>query len=134
MIRFTWKYDVGSEKMKFENIDWADSRLEKIDIEYDIATLLIWNDTLQEMLSVRCIGLAGITNLCIWDDLHIMKAEIDCVNEKDNEFISKLYSAYDKEFDYGGRKLTGLISLNIELSNYICFSIYCLDVNIEAVK
>ena len=51
--------------MNISNINWADSDLENITIEYDHASLVIWNDTLQKRLSVECSGLAGITNLCI---------------------------------------------------------------------
>ena len=54
--------------MKFENIDWADSNIDKIEIEYDCAKLLIFNDTLQKNVCVSCTGFVGLTNLCIWDD------------------------------------------------------------------
>ena len=58
--------------MNFININWADSNIENINIEYDCATLVIWNDILQKRLYVECSGLAGVTNLCIWDDTIIM--------------------------------------------------------------
>ena len=121
--------------MDFFDIDWADSNLEKIEIEYDKATLVIWNDSLQQRLLIKCTGLAGLTNLCIWDDTHIMSADIKCVSNADNNFLSGLYAAYDETFDYGGRSLrNGLLALNIELSNHSCFSVYCIEINVDVAE
>lgn len=117
--------------MTFKNIYWPDSQLEKIQIEYDCATLIIWNDVLQKRLTVRCTGLAGITNLCIWDDTIIMNAEVYPVTDFDTDFIHRLFEAYDKNYDYGGRTLSsGLLELRIELINHISFSVYCLKVDV----
>ena len=33
--------------MEFNNIDWADSNIDRIEIEYDCAKLFVFNDTLQ---------------------------------------------------------------------------------------
>ena len=118
--------------MDFTNIDWADSNLERIEIEYDKAILLICNDTLQQKFRIKCTGLAGITNLCIWDDMDIVSAEIKPVVNDDNDFLANLYSAYDNNYNYGGRSLKdGLFALNVELTNSICFSVYCLNIDLE---
>lgn len=117
--------------MKFENLYWPDSQLTTIQIEYDRANLVIWNDALQERLSVECSGFAGITNLCIWDDTIIMSASVYPVCDADNEFLSNLYTAYSKDKDYGGRSLSGgLLELRIELANYISFSVYCQKIEV----
>lgn len=119
--------------MKFENLYWPDSQLIRIQIEYDQAKLIIWNDILQKQLLVECSGFAGITNLCIWDDTIIMSARVYPVCDADNEFLRNLYTAYSKNEDYGGRSLgNGLLELRIELVNYISFSVYCQ--NIEVVE
>lgn len=119
--------------MNFQNFYWADSDLETINIEYDHATLVIWNDSLEKRLTVKCSGFAGITNLCIWDDTIIMSARVYPVCDADNEFLRNLYTAYSKNEDYGGRSLgNGLLELRIELVNYISFSVYCQ--NIEVVE
>ena len=117
--------------MKFENLYWPDSQLTTIQIEYDRANLVIWNDALQERLCVECSGFAGITNLCIWDDTIIMSANVYPVCDADNEFLSNLYTAYSKNKDYGGRSLSsGLLELRIELANYISFSVYCQKIEV----
>lgn len=117
--------------MCFQDFYWADSDIEKINIEYDHATLVIWNDFLQKRLSVECSGFAGITNLCIWDDTIIMRASAHTACDTDNEFLSNLYNAYSKNQDYGGRSLdSGLLELKIELANYIAFSIYCQRIEV----
>ena len=117
--------------MNFHDFYWADSDIESINIEYDHATLVIWNDALQKRLSVECSGFAGITNLCIWDDTIIMSASMYPVCDTDNEFLSNLYAAYSKNKDYGGRSLgNGLLELRIELANYISFSVYCQKIEV----
>lgn len=119
------------ENMNFSTINWADSDLENIQIEYDRAVLTVWNDSLQKRLLINCFGLAGITNLCIWDDTIIMKAGVYPVTEPNSDFVRRLYAAYDKDYNYGGRALnSGLLELRIELANYISFSIYCLKVKV----
>ena len=121
--------------MKFENIDWADSNIEKIEIEYDCAKLLIFNDTLQKNVCVSCTGFVGLTNLCIWDDQIIDSAEILPVSDNDDSpFIREVFTAYDKEFNYGERWLNkGILELRIKLVNYISFSIYCQKIDVEYV-
>lgn len=117
--------------MDFMDINWADSDLENIIIEYDRATLLIWNDILQKKLSVECSGFAGITNLCIYDDTIIMCASVCPVCNSDNAFIRNLYKAYDTDKDYGGRSLSeGLLELRFTLANYISFNIYCQKIDV----
>lgn len=117
--------------MKISEIDWAESDLEKIQIEYDCATLTVWNDTLQKRLSIYCCGLAGLTNLCIWDDTIIMNACVIPVTDFNNEFVHSLYTAYNKHCDYGGRSLNnGLLEFRVELSNFISFSVYCLKIDV----
>lgn len=117
--------------MKYENIYWPDSQLIRILIEYDQANLIIWNDALQRQLLVECSGFAGITNLCIWDDTIIMSTSLHPVCDADNEFVRNLYTAYNKNKDYGGRSLSsGLLELRIELANYISFSVYCQKIEV----
>lgn len=117
--------------MNFQDFYWADSDIESIIIEYDHATLVIWNDALQKRLSVECSGFAGITNLCIWDDTIIMSTSVYPVYDTDNEFLRNLYTSYSKNKDYGGRSLgTGLLELRIELANYISFSVYCQKIEV----
>ena len=117
--------------MKVNNYYWADSDLESIHIEYDRAVLTIWNDHIQKKLLINCSGLAGLTNLCIWDDTIILGVKIHPVTKLENEFVHNLYSIYKKDFDYGGRSLSsGLMELRIELSNHLSFSVYCLEIDI----
>lgn len=118
--------------MNFQDFYWPDSDIERINIEYDRATLVIWNDALQKRLSVECSGFAGITNLCFWDDTIIMSTSVHPVCDTGNEFLSYLYAAYSKNKDYGGRSLgSGLLELKIELTNYISFSVYCQKIEVR---
>jgi hypothetical protein len=118
--------------MNFNCIDWADSNIERIIIEYDHAQLEIWNDTLQKKLIVHCTGLVGVTNLCIWDDTIISFANLKSVSDYSDDYLRSVFVAYDKNFDYGGRFLKdGLMELKINLVNDIMFSIYCQKVDVD---
>ena len=117
--------------MNFQDYDWADSDIESIHVEYDHAALVIWNDACQKRLSVECSGFAGMTNLCLWDDTIILSASVSPVRDTENEFLRRLYMAYSKDKDYGGRSLSiGLLELRIELANYISFRIYCQKIEV----
>lgn len=117
--------------MKFYDVDWADSEIDQIQIEYDRLVLKVWNDTLQKELFMICTGLAGISHLLIWDDTSIYGASLYPVVDESEEFVQTLYNVYDRDFDYCGRSLkNGLLELKIELSNQTSFSIYCQKVEI----
>ena len=117
--------------MKFNEIDWADSQIERIAIEFDHAILFVFNDTYKKLMEVHCTGLIGIDNLCIWDDTFIMEYDLTAVSN-DNDYLKQVFEHYDKDFDYGGRSLSdGILELKIELSNNITFSVYCLNVEVN---
>ncbi|MBQ8395726.1 MAG: hypothetical protein IJX54_01860 [Oscillospiraceae bacterium] len=117
--------------MTYYDYFWPDNNIESIFIEYDKAILTVFNDELRKRVKIVCSGFAGITNLCIWDDMTIFSTDLRPANQKDT-FVKKIYSAYDKNFNYGGRALNdGLLALSIELSNHFVFSIYCLKVEVE---
>ena len=121
--------------MDFQDFYWADSDMESIHVEYDHAALVIWNEACQKRLSVECTGLAGMTNLCLWDDTIILRASVKPACDAENEFLRNLYRAYDKNADYGGRSLgSGLLELRIELANYICFCVYCQKIEVQECK
>ena len=118
-------------QMNFQDFYWADSDIESINIEYDRATLVIWNDALQRRLAVVCSGFAGMTNLCIWDDTIIAGTSMQPAGDADNEFLRDLYKAYSKNKDYGGRSLgDGLLEMRIELVNGISFRVYCQKIEV----
>ena len=117
--------------MKFESIYWPDSQLIKIQIQYDYASLLIYNDILQKLLLVECSGLAGVTDLCIWDDMIIMDAKIQPAGSEYDDFMRNMYAVYEAHADYGGRTLSnGMYQLRIELENHIAFSVYCQKIDV----
>lgn len=117
--------------MNFQDFYWADSDIESINIEYDRATLVVWNDALQRRLAVACSGFAGMTNLCIWDDTIIASTNVQPAGDADNEFLGELYTAYSKNKDYGGRSLgDGLLEMRIELVNGISFRVYCQKIEV----
>ena len=59
--------------MNLNDVNWIDSQLKKITIEYDKAKLLVECDSGNYVIT--CTGLIGLTNLCIWDDTIIEKTQ-----------------------------------------------------------
>ncbi len=121
--------------MEFNNFDWSDSHIEKIEIEYDSIKLYIFNDTLQRNVCMICTGFIGLTNLCIWDDLIIDYAETHLIADDESiPFMEMVYSAYDKNFNYGERYLNnGVVDVCIRLVNNISFDIYCQKITVEYI-
>ena len=119
--------------MEFNSIPWADSHIDKIEIEYDSIKLYILNDALQRNVCVICTGFIGLTDLCIWDDQIIDQAGMYPVDDNESiPFMEMVYSAYDKNFNYGERYLNkGVVDLRIRLINYITFHIFCQTVTVE---
>ena len=125
--------------MKFNDFFWPDSDLEQVLIYYNVAELTIWNSTLGRRVVVRCEGLGGITDLCIWDDQIILDADLRYISGADvftsqDTFLQKLCKAYpydshcDKKIEYG------IVLLRFLLTNHVWFSIYCQNVDVTMHK
>lgn len=118
--------------MNICSIDWSDSNIEKIEIEYNCATLFVFNDTLQKQLIVKLNGFIGLTNLLIWDDQIIDHVEVHEIQDNNpSPFIQMLFAAYDKDFNYGERWLNnGILEIQIHLVNHTFFTLYCQSIDI----
>lgn len=121
--------------MDFEKVSWADSNIERIEIEYNCAKLFVYNAAFQKNVCVSCTGFVGLTNLCMWDDQIIGQASVHKVESDDETpFIRAVFSAYDKDFNYGERWLNkGILELRIELLNNISFSVFCQTITVEEI-
>ena len=121
--------------MNFNEIDWADSSIEEINIKYDELVIEVFNDSLNKKIYVVCKNFAGITNLCLWDDIYISNAKLEsATNEVFYKNILNAYRGRNGEFDNinPNRTLTaGLLKLSIELSNGVPCEIYCQNVEIQ---
>ena len=125
--------------MNFTDYSWHDCHINRINIEYDKATIEIgYYEPKPDVKDIKCTwkcfvvctGLAGITNLCIWDDTIIYDTNVRLADPND-DFVRKLYGAYSKEWNFGGRSLSNdLYELQIELVNNITFSIYCQKIEV----
>ena len=100
--------------MNFTDYSWHDCHINRINIEYDKATIEIgYYEPKPDVKDIKCTwkcfvvctGLAGITNLCIWDDTIIYDTNVRLADPND-DFVRKLYGAYSKECNFGGRSLS----------------------------
>lgn len=123
----------GDDKvMRFDQIDWADSQIEEIHIYFDYIEFIIWNDTFQEYCKVECKGVAGLTNLCIWDDTIIHNAKVYPATDPDDEFMINLHRAYGKDCSIDERRISdGFLRMEVELANGIAFNLYCQSIQVD---
>ncbi len=123
----------SNTKNNFHNYDWADSDINKIEIEYNCVKLYIFNDTLQKNFVVNCSGFIGMTDLCIWDDQIIDYAEvIEIEDPKHSPFTEEIFSAYGINVNYGERTLKPeFLEARFTLTNQITFKIYCQAINVS---
>ena len=99
--------------MEFNSIDWADSNIEKIEIEYDSIKLYVFNDALQRNVCGICTGFIGLTNLCIWDDTIVENIYVKNADQSSDSYLQNVFSNYDKDFDcWKIGHIAGLIYFN----------------------
>lgn len=124
----------------FYNYDFADGSIESINIDYDKVELSIALDVTEQtgipeskMVKLICSEVAGLTDLCMWDDTIIFGAELKEVSDKDTPFLTKLFGAYTTEYVSPGYKSLkeNLLDLAIEMSNHITFHIYCYEIKVD---
>lgn len=118
--------------IELNDVDWIDSQLEKITIEYDKAELLVECDSGSYVIT--CTGLIGLTNLCIWDDTIIENIYVKNADPSSDSCLQNVFSNYDKDFDYGGRILgENILILSVVIINNTVFNLYCKQISVCAV-
>ena len=117
--------------MKLKDVDWNDSQIEKITVEFDKAELLIETDSGKYVIT--CTGLVGLTDLCIWDDTIVDNIYVKDADRSSDGFLQKVFKHYDENFDYGEeRVLKNLLNLSVSLVNGTVFSLYCKQISVSA--
>lgn len=122
--------------MNLTDIFWPDSDLEQISILYNVAELTVWNSNTNRRLIIQCSGLAGITDLCIWDDQIIIDVDLLCLSGTDllksqDSFLQKLCAAYPYSTVWDEKKLDdGIMILKFLLANNIWFNVYCQNIGV----
>ena len=132
--------------MNINEIDWADSQIKKIIVEYDNCNILIETDsTLIETDStnsktsnyiITCSLLVGLTDLCICDDNILDDILVSDANPAMDDYLKNVFKHYDPNFDYelgGGRLLNNIIILSLNIINGIPAKIYCKKITVSPV-
>ena len=118
--------------IELNDVDWIDSQLEKITIEYDKAELLVECDSGNYVIT--CTGLIGLTNLCIWDDTSIENIYVKNADPSSDSYLQNVFSHYDKDFDYCGRILgENILILSVSIINNTVFDLYCKQISVCVV-
>ena len=118
--------------IELNDVDWIDSQLEKITIEYDKAELLVECDSGNYVIT--CTGLIGLTNLCIWDDTIIENIYVRNADPLSDSYLQNVFSHYGKDFDCGGRILgENILILSVSIINNTVFNLYCKQISVSTV-
>ena len=118
--------------IELNDVDWIDSQLEKITIEYDKAELLVECDSGNYVIT--CTGLIGLTNLCIWDDTIIENIYVKNADPSSDSYLQNVFSNYGKDFDYCGRILgENILILSVSIINNTVFDLYCKQISVCVV-
>ena len=124
----------GEKYMQVNEVFWADSSIEEINIKYDILIIKVFNDALNKLVNIVCKKFAGLTNLCLWDDTDILNVKLE--KASDESFYNDILKAYTNKhgkLDNSNKDRTlesGLLKLTITLTNGILSEIYCQSVEI----
>lgn len=118
--------------MRFDELSWAGSTLEHLQLAYDSAVLTIWNESVQRRFRVCCSGFVGVADLCLWDDVVIADGAVRTITEADNEFLRRFFTAYRVDFHREEQCLKdGLLELRMVLTNDIPLRLYCQQIDVR---
>lgn len=124
-----WRCFMNS--INFQNIDWSDSNIEKVIIEYNCATFEILNYAVNKTFFVKCTGFIGISNLCFFDDMIIFDTDVVHIDENSDEFVSWIYTEYGKDYKcYEWDLSQGILALKIKMVNNTELSVYCQKIEV----
>ena len=116
--------------MNINEMDWHDSQIEKITIEYDKAELLVHAHP-EGWYVITCTGLLGMTDLCIWDDTILYDMYAKKADTENDPYLQLVFSEYNKNWNYGERSLTDdIYILTANIINNIPAKIYCQNIEV----
>ena len=119
--------------MNLNDVNWIDSQLKKLTIEYDKAKLLVECDSGNYVIT--CTGFIGMDNLCIWDDTIVENIYVENADPSSDVYLQNVFSHYDKDFDYdfGGGRILGenILILCVSIINNIPFRLYCKGIEVS---
>ncbi len=108
---------------------WADSRIDKISLDFDEATIYVYNETAEKDLIIHCKETVGISNLSLWDESYISYFKV--TENIEDEFVLQLRSKHGKEKDEYRSVRPGLMLL--EICAELNMKIYCYSIEVEEV-
>lgn len=119
--------------MSLNDVDWIDSQLKKITIEYDKAELFVECDS--GYYVITCTGLLGLTNLCIWDDTMIENVSVEYGDLQSDDYLQQVFSNYDKAVDYGDDRALGekILVLLVKIINNMTIRLYCKKIEVYSI-
>ena len=116
--------------MNINEMDWHDSQIEKITIEYDKAELLVHAHP-EGWYVITCTGLLGMTDLCIWDDMSLDNIQLELADKENDPYLQLVFSKYGKNYAVCEKDLTkDIYILTAKVINNIPAKIYCQNIEV----
>ncbi len=115
-------------KLKFNEIYWGDSMLERIEICYDKIKLIIANDALDKDICLQCVECIGITDIITWDEVIIDNIIIEDVSLKSEPLYVRAEMQYGINSQFYDKAIAGkFIKVTLKMIGGLEFSIICRD-------
>lgn len=115
--------------LKYNELFWGDSNIEKITIEYDKIIISIFNDVLQKEVYIECSKCIGMTNIYTWDETIIENILLDSIISEEHPMWGKIYELYGEEaYDSEKNLMHTFYEVKIVLINKLTFSVICQEV------
>ena len=112
------------------NLIWADSTLEKIEIVYDNIKLLIHNDVLKKSIVLDCVECVGMSRICTWDEIIIESLSVEKIYVNQSKWLSEIAEIHN--YCECTKQLSELLNeLKIVFINGLSFSIFCRDIILD---
>lgn len=118
--------------IKFNELFWGDSILEKIIIEYDKIIIKVFNDVLQKEILIECSKCIGITSVYTWDETIIENIILNPIVSEQDPMWKKTHEIYGGEsFDAEKDLMKIFYEVKIIMINELELNIICQEMNLR---
>lgn len=114
--------------LDIQKIDWADSMMESVLVQYDTITIQIKHDDYSEPLLLACTQCAGMTQLVTWDEAILESITIEQVDKAHCGVLVQAEQAYQGDLSYLEKSFADVFwQIRIDLIDHTWFDIICKE-------
>lgn len=118
--------------IKYNDIFWGDSTIEKIGIKYDEVIISIFNDAMQKKIDIICSKCLGISEMLIWDEVIIENLFVEEVDSGEHPMWKMAHEMYGIEsFDSEKDISKPFYELKLVLINDFEIKVLCQEIEFQ---